>query len=286
MTSGAFGCGSLVEIRKATDNSVVGTTQMCGSTGFLEPVTLPDADAYVVVVNPTAATTGTANVSLYDVVDLTTPIVANGSPVTAALTTPGQNARLPFTGTAGQRMSVLVTVTSGAFGCGSLVEIRKAADNSVVGTAQMCASTGFLEPVTLPASDSYVVVVNPVGSSTGTANVNLYDVVDVTTPIAIDGSAVTVALTTPGQNARLPFTGSIGQRVSVAVTVTSGAFGCLSLVEIRKFADNSLVGTAYMCGSAGSLGPVTLPATDSYVVVVNPTGYTTGTANVTLTEVP
>jgi YD repeat-containing protein len=288
MTSGNFGCGAPFEIRKAADDSLVGSgTSPCGgTTGFLEPVALPTTDNYVVVVNPVAAFTGTATVNLYDVVDVTTPITINGPAVTAGLTTPGQNARLPFTGTANQRVSVLVTMTSGNFGCGAPFEIRKAADNSLVGNGgSLCGgAAGFMEPVALPATDNYVVVVNPVAAFTGTATVNLYNVVDETTPITINGSPVTAALTTPGQNARLPFTGTVGQSLSVGVNVTSGWFGCSWSIEIRKAADNSLTGSASSCGTAGSLGPIALPATDSYVVVVNPSGFATGTASVTLTQ--
>jgi len=180
-------------------------------------------------------------------------------------------------------MSVLVTMTSGAYGCTTPVEIRKAADNSLVGSVSMCSSAAFLEPATLPATDSYVVVVNPTGATTGTATVALYDVTDVTTSIAINGSTVSVALTTPGQNARLPFTGTAGQQVSSAVTMTSGNFGCIWLLQIRKTSDNSLVGSASSCGSSVALGPLTLPSSTSYTLVIDAGGSSTGTANVTLT---
>jgi len=267
------------------NGTVLGQVLVCASVGLLEPQTLPRSGTYTIFLDPVGTSTGTVSVNVYDVVDVATSIAINGSAITAALTTPGQNARLPFTGTAGQRVSVAVTVTSGGFGCTAPIQIRKAVDDSVVASVQMCGNTGFLDPVTLPASGGYIAVVDPIGASTGTATVNLYDVVDVTTPIVANASAVTAALTTPGQKARLPFTGTAGHAMSVNVVTTSGAFGCTTPIQIRKAADDTQIGTVSMCGSAGFLDPLILPANDSYVVVVDPIGSTTGTATINLYDV-
>jgi YD repeat-containing protein len=287
VASGAFGCIWTTEIRNASTNALVGTqAASCGNSGFLEPVTLPSTGEYVVVVNPESHYTGTAAVHLYNISDVVTPITPTGTPVTVDLTTPGRNTRLPFAGTQGRRMSVWVNVINGALGCIWTVEIRSATTNALIGnSSSSCNSSGFLEPVTIPADGDYVVVVNPESTYVGRATVRLYDVVDDTTA-ATPGSAVSVDLTVPGRNTRLPFTGTQGQRMSVLVNTTSGAFGCVWTVEIRHAVSNALVGPSRSsCNGSAFLEPVALPADGSYVVVVNPETWYTGTATVLLSAV-
>jgi hypothetical protein len=297
LTSGTFYCCAAIQIRNAATNALVGNGGgIYGSspqTALMEPVTLPAPGAYVVVVDPAYWSTGVVDVNLYDVVDVTTPITANGSTVTANLMTPGQNARLPFNGTAGERVSVRAKLTSGVFYCCAPIQIRDAVTNALVGTdgAIYGASpeTALMEPVRLPATGAYVVVVDPAYYSTGVVDVNLYDVADVTTPIAANGTSVTAQLMTPGQNARLPFNGTAGERVSVVVKLTSGVFSCCALIQIRNAATNALVGTdtAFYGQSPQTalMEPVTLPATDGYVLVVDPRSYDTGEVVASLHDV-
>jgi hypothetical protein len=290
VTSGNLGWCWRVELRKADTNALVATgvqSNSCGGPAFLEPVTLPDSGEYRVVVVASAGGSGSVTVNIYDVVDATTPIATNGLPIPTNLTTPGQNARLPFAGTAGQRMSVLVNVMTGSFGCVWYAEIRRADTNALVGTsAPSCSASGFLEPVTLPASTNYVVVVNPERYAIGSAVVQLYDASDVTTPITPNGNAVSVDLTVPGRNTRLPFSGLAGQKMSVLVNVTGGTFGCVWNAEVRRADTDALVGSsAASCNAVGFVNPVTLPADGTYVVVVNPQGNSGGTATVRLYNV-
>lgn len=134
--------------------------------------------------------------------------IPNGSPTPVSISTAGATGTVTFEGSACRRVSVNVDVTSGNFGCSWVVSILKP-DGATLGSISGCAtSTLLLEPLTLPVSGMYTVVVDPAGSSTGTANVYVYDVVDVTTPISANGSTVTAELTTPGQNTRLPLTGA------------------------------------------------------------------------------
>jgi uncharacterized protein YhfF len=237
-------------------------------------VTLPVDGAYLVVVNPATSFTGSAVVHLYDVVDVTTPIVPDGTTVPVDVTVPGRNTRLPFTGSAGQRMSVWVTVTGGALGCVWYTEIRRADTDGLVGNpAGSCGSSGFLDPVTLPVDGAYVVVLNPAGSASGTATVRLSAVVDVTGAI------------TPGQAARLTFTGTTGQRISASNTVTSGGLGCSWKLQILK-PDATLLGEQASCGTTAFREPLLLPATGTYTVVVDPLTYFTGAVSVTAFDVP
>jgi hypothetical protein len=125
--------------------------------------------------------------------------------------------------------------------------VRLLSSNAVVaGPFGQCGTTGFLEPFTLPLAGEYLVTVDAVTGS-GTATVQIYDVVDVELPIAADGLPVPVELLEPGENTRLPFTGAAGQRVSVLVNVVSGGFGCWA-VEVWRVATNT---QAVISGAGG-----------------------------------
>ena len=95
-----------ISLLKPDGTPLFSTLLWGGSYGFMEPQTLPDPGTYTLLIDVAATYTGNASAWLYDVpADVTTPITA-GSPLTVTLTAPGQNARLPFNGTAGQRVSV------------------------------------------------------------------------------------------------------------------------------------------------------------------------------------
>jgi YD repeat-containing protein len=278
-TGGNIGCFT-IDVRQASNNAVVGGPfTSCGSTGFVEPFILPVGGNYLVTVDASTGS-GTANVQIYDVVDAELPIAPDGLPVPIDLLHPGENARLPFTGTAGQRVSVLVNVISGGFGCWA-VEIWSVASNTRVSPAYSTCATagpGFLEPFALPADGDYRVVVNPNLQNTGSAAVHLYEVEDVTTGITATGAANQIDLTVPGRNARLRFSGVQNQRASALVTVSTGSFGCWA-IEIWSVATNTRVSPAYStCAGTGPgfLEPFALPSTGDYDLVVNPNMSNTG----------
>lgn len=283
ITSGGFGCNFGLRILNSSQTVVGQASTGCSSSAFLDPVLLPAAGSYVVQVDPGGVNTGTAAVTLYNVVDVTDPITPGGAPLSVALTSPGQAARLPFSGAAGQRVSLKATVTSGNFGCNFALRVLNP-DGSILGQGSNgCSSTGTMQPVTLPSAGTYTVLVDPGGTWTGTGTVTLYDVVDVTDPITINGDSVVINLTSIGQVARLPFTGTASESVTAAVAVTSGGFGCSWAVQILN-PDQSVLSSTTSCnGSSKSLGPLVLPTAGTYTLVVDPAGASTGVGSVTLT---
>jgi hypothetical protein len=152
----------------------------------------------------------------------------DGMPQAITIDTPGGSASVTFEGSGCRRVSVLATRTGGTIGCFT-IDIRRVTDSAVVGGPVFsCGTTGFLEPVVLPDGGEYRVTMYA-GAGSGTATLQIYDVVDVEMPIAANGLPVPAELLTPGQNTSLPFTGTDGQRVSVLVNVTSGGFGCWTI---------------------------------------------------------
>ena len=91
-------------------------------------------------------------------------------------------------------------------------------DGTTLGTSNSCSgSSAFLDQLTLPATGTYTLFFNPDTTQTGSATLTLYSVVDVTGPITADGTGVPVSIATPGQNARLTFSGTAGQVVTARV---------------------------------------------------------------------
>jgi hypothetical protein len=141
--------------------------------------------------------------------------------------------------------------------------------------------SGYIDVIVLPTTGTYTIVVDPVTYVVGSLTLTLYNVpADVTGTATINGAAVPISLTVPGQKALLTFTGAASQSARSTVTVTSGAFGCSWSVTLKRGA--TTLATATGCGSSLTAGPVTLPASDTYTVIIDPAAQSTGSANVTV----
>ena len=204
---GATACvatnGSLAIL--APDGSTLASTSLCKPTVVLEPVVLPVDGTYTVFINPSNGYTGSATVTVYQAVDVTGTISPGGPSVPVTISTPGQNARLTFTGSANQQVSLTLTGSTigGTSSCSSTngaVAILKP-DGSTLGSTSLCKPDSFLDTLVLPAAGSYTVLINPHMISTGSASARLYTVVDATGTISPGGPSVPVTISTPGQNA-------------------------------------------------------------------------------------
>ena len=257
------------------DGTQLTNTFGCGGGIFLEPQILPVTGTYTVVVDPTTSATGQATVTLYESNDVTGTITVSGPSVLVALPTPGQNGRLTFEGTAGQRISTLGTGSTFT-GCWNIGIYKP--DGSQLANVFTCSSSALVEAQLLPVSGTYTVVIDPSGAGTGQVTVNIYDVVDLTGPIAIDGAGVTSTITTPGQVARLAFDGTAGQRVSVNNS-GSTMTGCWTVAILKP--DGTQLASVFSCSSGSFMEPQTLPVTGSYTLLIDPSGAATGqvTAN-------
>jgi hypothetical protein len=254
--------------------------------GFLEPKTLPTNGTYTIVVDPTLRAVGQATVQLYTVPnDPTGPVLTDGTAATAITTTPGQNASLTFAGTAGQRVSLLLTNSS----YGSVrVSLKRPDNTDLFSPAVTVFGTDvFVDTKTLPTTGTYTVFVDPQGADVGSVDVKVYNVpADVTGAIATNGTPTTAATAVPGQNALYTFSGTLNQRVSIELP--AGATYDSAKVSILK-PDGTLLFTPALLASpplAAFHEPVTLPVTGTYKVKVDPQGASTGQLDVKLWIVP
>ena len=250
---------------------------------FVDTKVLPADGLYKLVVDPLGADIGSATVTVYDVpADAAASMAVGGPPMSlTAGATPGQNAVATFDGVAGERVALKVSgVTVGTSTCCSMKV-------SIAGLTQpvlMGRNGGFVDPVRLPSTGTYSVLVDPQGTDSGSVTLQAYDVPEeVGGSIAPGGAPVTVTTTAPGQRAVLTFAGVAGQRVALKLSgVTIGSSTCCSTaVSISGLVNGQLVGT-----SGGFVDTKVLPSTGMYTVTVDPQGTDVGSATLTLYDVP
>jgi hypothetical protein len=94
---------------------------------------------------------------------------------------------------------------------------------------------------------------------------------------------VTFAIGTPGQNARLTFSGTVGRTVTLSASgVTIGTSGCCSTqLSVLKPDGTRLVVPTYVGRNGRSL-TMTLSVTGTYAVVVDPQYAATGAMTLAL----
>jgi hypothetical protein len=213
-------------------------------------------------------------VSLYDVPPDLTGALSAGSPQSLSLAAPGQNARLTFAGTAGERISVQL---AGSTISAALLSILKP-DGTTLGTnAYAGVGNSFLDTRALPAAGTYTIVVDPQDAATGSATLTLYDVpADTTGTLTAGGAPLSLVIPTPGQNARITFSGAAGQHVTLTLSsVTIAA----SYVSIQRPDGTNLTWPAYI-GTFGGTIAADLPSAGTYTILVDPLWDSTG--NMTL----
>ena len=245
---------------------------------------LPVNGTYALVVDLHSTNTGKVDITLN--ADITTPITVNGGPLTLLMNRVGQNALLPFTGFAGQRVSVgMSNVTiQGPDNVGEVTILK--GDLTPITLPFKFGMVGHGTPsYTLPENNIYFILVNPLLGSFGNVTITLSE--DLSPPIAINGSPLTLALTPVGQNAFLPFSGTAGQRISVGmsgVTITGDPSGGRGLVSIYA-PDGSTLLSPFQFGIVGDGTPSkVLPVSGTYAIFVDPYWANTGSVTITLSE--
>ena len=290
MSAGGF--PSWWDMRLLRPDGTIHSTISAGSSatyGFMDVQTLPATGVYTVAVDPRAMLTGTVAVRLFTVTHVPTAISADGDPITVSISTPGQNGRLPFSGVQGQLVSASMTWRSaGVFANWWDLRILKPDGTQLTSIAAgNPATVGFIDAIALPTTGTYTLVIDPRDVLTGTVDARLYTVVHLPTPIAADGAAVAVPITTPGQNGRLPFSGVQGQLVSASITLTSpGAFANWWDLRILKPDGTQL--TSIAAGDPGTVGfldTIALPSTGTYTLAIDPRDMLQGTVEARLYNV-
>ena len=275
--SGVTVAGTTSYIVKNPDGSTLASANFGTSGGFLEIPYLPSSGTYTIFVNPPGPNTGNVSLTLNDATDATNTITPGGAAVAITTTIAGQNARLTFTGTAGQRIALNAVTTFPV--CWTLALLKP--DGTTLNSIFSCGSTIFMDPQQLPVAGTYTVFIDPSGTGTGQTTVNAYDVTDVNGTVAVDGPTVSHTINTPGQRVLLTFSGTSGVRVSVNTTSTISS--CWTLLILKP--DATQLSSTFTCGANVFVDPLLLPATGTYSLIVDPSGGGMGQVNVNLYSV-
>jgi hypothetical protein len=247
---------------------------------FLDTQTLPGTGTYTILVDPQGTNTGSTTLTLYNVpADSVGGITPGGAAVVATATTPGHNPRLTFNGTYGQRVSVSlgpVTVP------GAYVYLLRPDGSQQTYTYVSQNGTGLIDTQTLSVPGTYTILVDPQGTGTGNVTVQLNDLSDVAATVAADGSPVTVTTTLAGQNAKVTFSGTEGQRVSLDISGVTIPGTYVYLLN----PDGAQQAYVYSGTGGAFLDTQTLPANGTYTVFVDPSNTYTGSATLRLYTVP
>jgi hypothetical protein len=248
---------------------------------FLDRTVLPQTGTYTVVLDPTGAAVGVATATLFDVPpDVTATITAGGPAVSVTTSVPGQNARVTFTGGAGEVLSLNVSAVTILSGTVSILR----PDGTQLTSKTFTSSGVFVDVPALPVAGTYTIVFDPASTLVGGATLKLVDVpTDIVGAITQNGASVPLTISTPGQNARLMFSGTAGESVSVLVsglTITSG------FVSILRPDGTTLAIKPFNAPTSAFVDRAQLPSTGTYTVFVDPSGASVGAATVSLYDVP
>jgi RHS repeat-associated protein len=148
-----------------------GSTLTYTTGTYIDTQTLSDPGTYSLKVDPQVDAAGQVTVTLYDVPpDVTGTITIGGPPVNVTIAVPGQNGTLTFTGNQNQQVTVNITNST----TGTVQVTMLSTDGfTQLGSVSVPGATGSLGPITLPANGTYTIVVDPVGTATGTVTLTL-----------------------------------------------------------------------------------------------------------------
>jgi YD repeat-containing protein len=240
----------------------------------------PTTGTYTIVLDPGATITGSLTLTLS--AEIAAGITMGGPPVSVSVTRPGQKARLTFSGTATQRVSLNITgvTVSGT----AYVGLLKPSGTPISGFPNWSQmnffgpGSGFLGTYTLGTTETaYAVYLAPSGTGTAGATFTLYNVPpDVTGTLTINGTAAAVAITVPGQNSAFTFTGTAGQVVTLRGA--GNTVGCGNFVVIFP---NTSVSATPQCAATFATG-ATLQ-TGLHTLIFDPSGPKTGSVSLSVT---
>ena len=285
-------CSSLVSIRNPNGTALLTPSYVGTSGAFMDTKTLPATGDYLILVDPQGTAGGDMTLTLYDVPpDSAAAIEADGPPVAVTSSTAGQNARLTFDGSAGQKVALEMSdVTIGPSSCCSTkVSILKPDGTALASPTSVGTSGGSIDAKALSATGTYTILVDPQSNATGSMTLTLRTVPpDVTGSITAGGGPVTITTTALGQNAQLTFNAAVGQRISLELSdVGVGTSSCCSaMVSIVRPNGTNLVSPTYVGTNGAFVDTKAVTSTGTHTILFDPQGGASGSATLHLYDVP
>jgi hypothetical protein len=267
------------------DDGTVVAANVFNTNAFIDSAQLPVTGTYYIGVSSFfTGATGNITLRLSDVTEITGEITKNGPPVTVTCSRPGQNTRLTFPGTAGERVNLFFnhnTISS------TSVSILKSDGTHIFGPYFFNTNDTFIEGIELPDTDTYGLLVDPEFSSTGSLQVQMLDSpADVTGTVSIDGSPADISTAQMGQNMVVSFGATANQQININLNFDAGLTARCEIITLVA-PDGSEVTSTVTCSQSNVvIGPLTLPASGQYQLRIDPDFAQTGTATITVTTAP
>jgi hypothetical protein len=268
------------------DNLTIATT-ICSSGGRsdLGSIALPNNGTYTIGIDP-GTSSGSVTVALSE--DVVGNISIDGPPVVATTTVPGQDARLNFTATAGQRIFVYATNVSNPYATLNLLTPTGSIQAPII--INNGPGPFFIDTQTLVWAGTYQLWVQHSNSTNNTGSETLQIIsvpADFTATLTVPPPGTTgTAVQTPnlvvGQNASLTFSGTQGQQLSFNL---NSAIGTSSVACFATLYDPTqvIVLSNVQCGTGSTyIDTVTLGLTGTYKLYLNPSGTATGNISVSI----
>lgn len=237
-------------------------------------VTLPVNGTYTILIVPFGTTTGSITLTLSEDIYVGS-IITDGASVTATIGRVGQRARMTFSGTAAQVVSM--GVSSVTMSTNSDIYVYNPDGSTLTSSFQLNTSTNF--HMTLPTTGTYTILIDPDQISTGSVTLTLSSEVYAGT-IVVDGASVTATTTRVGQRARMTFGGTAGQVASLGVnSITMSTNSDIFVYN----PDGSTLASSFILNTSTNFH-MTLPATGTYTIIVDPDATSTGSVTLTLSS--
>ncbi|CBA16596.1 hypothetical protein XALC_2113 [Xanthomonas albilineans GPE PC73] len=259
-----------LQIADSVGNVVGSQTCAAANNGCQVNLSSLKAGTYSAVVSPptngnqTMKFTATLSNDLADSLTL-------GTAKAVSLTRRGQNARLSFSGTAGQQgLTLQVSGQSTVPTARGVYYTVYAPDGSQLNSASITAS-GSVNLSKLPTTGTYMVFVDPGYGETASASLLLSSAAAITGTVPVNGTPGSYATTAPGQKVALSFTATAGQNLGFALSdiVTSNTTSTIAL-QITDSAGNAV--GSQTCAAANNGCQVNLSnlKASTYSAVVSP----------------
>jgi len=272
----SVGLGDIRATVYAPDGSVLGFSFLEFSPFFIDAITLPVTGTYTIEI--AADGQGSLTVNLHNVIDVAGAIAIDGPSAPLNITTPGQNARFTFTGSAGQRL--ILTIAGASLPITDLT-LFDSLESSIVFSG-VSGSGGLIRLGALPADQTYSIFIDPARFVAWTGSLTLTlttQPADATSNITPGGASVTVTTTVAGQDARLTFDAEAGQLLTLRLLPVTIPVSDVFILN----PDGTLLDQVTDVTTAGwETNLPSLPATGTYIIRVQPRGANTGSMTVAL----
>jgi YD repeat-containing protein len=250
------------------------------SGGAFKLPTLAATGTYRILFTPAGDGVGTLRVALSTLPLNDGTLATDGSPKTVNIPLLGQSKYVSFTGAVSD--SLYLNLSAISFGSGATyISVLKPDGSILFNNNGAFFPNSFASAIKLPAltmAGEYKIVITPLSDSTGSLNLAMWYEIS-------QAGALTLATPTPiamslrGQQKHLTFDGVMGENLALSLTAVTLPSGTIQVLSPTGVAVTAVTNFAT---SGTTLNIPTLTVAGTYIVVIIPSGTSTGALTTTL----